>query len=58
MPKIIKVPEVTFALGDREQTTQAGVTVATRPLYYKGKRIGSLDADHAGDVIARLLREP
>ena len=41
----IKVPEVVWALGDPEQSNLGGLsnlTVVTRPIYYKGKRAGSI----------------
>lgn len=52
--KPIKVPRVVWALGDREQSTQSGVTTERRPLYHKGRRVGELDPDYAGIVFAAL----
>jgi hypothetical protein len=54
--KLIKVPAVVFALGDREQNTQSGVTTVMRPLYYRGRRIGEIDPDYAEVVMRQLLK--
>jgi len=54
--KAIKVPKVIWALGDREQTTQSGVTRLTRPIYYKGRRVGEIDPDYAEPLMAALSK--
>jgi hypothetical protein len=56
----IKLPAVAWVLGDREQTVRNGVTIVTRPLYYRPKgslhpvRVGDIDPDHA-EVLMRAL---
>lgn len=54
--KTIKVPEVIWALGDREQSTRSGVTWLTRPIYYKGRRVGEIDPDYAEPLMSALLK--
>jgi hypothetical protein len=56
MSQTIKIPPVIFALGDCEQSTTSGVTVLTRPLYYRGRRIGAIDPDYAEVVMRQLLK--
>lgn len=51
----IKVPEVIWALGDAEQSTASGVTTTTRPIYYKGRRAGSIHTDYVEPLMAKLL---
>jgi hypothetical protein len=53
---IIKVPEVIWALGDTEQSTQSGVTILRRPIYYKSKRVGAIDPDYAAPLMKQLLK--
>ena len=51
----IKIPQVIWALGDLEQLTTSGVTVTTRPIYYRGKRAGSIHRDYASQLLVKLL---
>ncbi len=55
---IIEVPEVVWALGDPEQSTTSGVTITTRPIYYKGKRAGTILRDYGEPLMAKLLAPP
>lgn len=56
----IKIPAVVWMLGDREQSTTSGVTVVTRPLYYRPKdslsmiRVGSINPDYAEPLMKVL----
>lgn len=53
----INVPEVIWALGDPEQSNLGGLsnlTMITRPIYYKGKRAGSIHRDYAEPLMAAL----
>lgn len=52
----IKVPEITWALGDTEQHTISGVTKLIRPIYYKGRRVGEIDPDVAEPLMKKLLK--
>lgn len=59
----IKTPSVVWVLGDQEQqTTQSGITVLTRPLYYRPKageraiQIGSINPDYAEPLIRALKK--
>ena len=58
----IKVREVVWALGDREQITQSGVTIETRSLYYRpngSKRavqVGRINPDYAEPLMSALLK--
>ncbi len=54
----IEVPEVVWALGDPEQSTTSGVTITTRPIYYKGKRAGTILRDYGEPLMAKLLAPP
>jgi hypothetical protein len=51
---------VSWVLGDREQSTNSGVTVVTRPLYYRptGRlhpiRVGAIDPDYAEPLMKAL----
>lgn len=61
--KVIKVPAVTWVLGDREQATVSGVTTTTRPLYYRPTgatgvvRIGSINPDYAEPLMTALEKD-
>lgn len=49
MSKItIRVPVIVWTLGDHEQSTDAGVTRVTRPLYFRP--VGSEHLVRAGDI--------
>jgi hypothetical protein len=58
----IRVPEVIWELGDPEQSTTSGVTVTTRPIYYRRpgatetRRVGAIDPDYADELMAVLLQ--
>ncbi len=61
MSSTIKVPTVTWALGDREQETRSGVTVEVRPLYFRpggqeaAVRVGTFNPDFAERVLQALM---
>lgn len=58
--KPIKVPTVTWALGDIQQQEFSGVTISIRPLYYNQNgqmvRIGDIKRDYA-EVLMRALEK-
>lgn len=59
--KIIKVPEVRWALGDPEQATVSGVTKTVRPLYYnvagRMMRVGSINPDYTETLMTALEKK-
>lgn len=59
----VKVPRVIWALGDREQSTQSGVTTEVRPLYFRVPggdgtpvRVGSINPDYAEPLMKQLSK--
>lgn len=59
--KIIKVPELKWALGDVEQQTFSGVTISIRPLYCNKNgqmvRIGDIKRDYADPLMRALDKD-
>lgn len=57
---VIKVPVIRWQLGDTEQTTTSGVTVKSRPLYYRpvgaqrAIRVGTINPDYAAPLMEAL----
>lgn len=56
MSAIKKKPVVIWALGDREQSTHSGITVESRAIYYKGKRVGEIHPDYSEPLMRALLK--
>ncbi len=58
----IPVPAVIWALGDREPQTIGGVTITTRPIYYRAEgrpgyvRVGRIDPDYAEVLMDALTK--
>lgn len=59
--KPIKVPEVTWALGDIQQQEFSGVSISIRPLYYNQNgsmvRVGDIKRDYAETLITALEKK-